>query len=88
MQDRDRDFPEIQEAETERKGLEKTNMRTTGEEWTGTGTLAPLEAEETVQPFLGTAPGGRCNQLPPHTARLLYRLSEGNPWRRGGWGEY
>lgn len=50
MQDRDRDFPEIREAETERKGLEKTNMRTTGEEWTGTGTLAPLEAEETVQP--------------------------------------
>lgn len=43
MQDRDRDFPEIQEAETERKVLEKTNMRITGAEWTGT--LALLEAE-------------------------------------------
>lgn len=31
-----RDFPEIPEAETERKALEKTNVRTTLEELTGT----------------------------------------------------
>lgn len=39
MQDRERDFPEIPDAETERKGLAKTNLRATVEELTGTGTL-------------------------------------------------
>lgn len=35
MQDKERNFSEIIEAETVRKGLEKTNMKTTVEEITG-----------------------------------------------------
>lgn len=71
MQDKEKNFSKIIEAETERKGLEKTNMKTTIEEITKKWKKQCSAIQE--QPHRTST-----NRPPPPSFKTAVQLSEEN----------